>query len=428
MSNSTNANANLGAFDESSKFAALRRHATIVKQQEGNSTGLSNNNKTKDISPESPLNFNNNNNNNQHDRIEEEYEKAKYEEELIKERIRDRESYEKTGKIKSIGLQSPHKKSSVYSLAQGSQRNHGGNHHHKMTQEEVEKLTLEDLTIDSDPEDDEVMSMSHRTRQSFRERGGGGGGARNSELDIASVISEDRQSRDTSKRSGTNSRRTIDGGRSVGGASSNNTRNTSRKALQLAQKEALAIENELKKEEDERIAEISKSTAEEDYKLLQAAKERKKEALVARENRKYRERWGLSADAPVNNSRKHNGEHKLEPEFELASDNPFDTSGGMIDRILAQNNVTPTASTPPTRRIQRSSDPMSENNEVVEEQKDWFVQLQESLFGCCIAGGTGSGREGKTPEQKAAKAATEKARKIASVKGQLLRSPTREKN
>ena len=98
-------------------------------------------------------------------------------------------------------------------------------------------------------------------------------------------------------------------------------------------------------------------------------------------------------------------EQSLEPEFELASDNPFDISGGMIDRILAQNNVTPTASTPPMRRIQRPTTTAANEGTVVEEEKDWFMQLQESLFGCCIAGGQGSGREGKTPEQKAAKKA-----------------------
>ena len=226
------------------------------------------------------------------DPAEEEYERAKYEEEVIKERIRDRESYEKTGKIKSVGTP---KKSSLYSHATTTQRG-GGNgggqrmNGNQMTQEELEKLTLEDLAIDSDPEDDVENNNAHGSSRYNR------GSVRNaSELVLSSVLSDDRQSRDTSKRSGTNSRRTE--GRSVGASSTSRKHNT-RKALQLAQKEALAIESELKKEEDERIAELSKSTAEEDYKLLQAAKERKKEALIARENRKHRERWGLSKDAP----------------------------------------------------------------------------------------------------------------------------------
>ena len=382
-------------------FDRIRRHAAHAKDESGKGT--------KNVSPESPLTLQSfrgdaNDNVRSHvDPAEEEYERAKYEEEVIKERIRDRESYEKTGKIKSVGTP---KKSSLYSHATTTQRG-GGNgggqrmNGNQMTQEELEKLTLEDLAIDSDPEDDVENNNAHGSSRYNR------GSVRNaSELDISSVLSDDRQSRDTSKRTGTNSRRTD--GRSVGASSTSRKHNT-RKALQLAQKEALAIESELKKEEDERIAELSKSTAEEDYKLLQAAKERKKEALIARENRKHRERWGLSKDAPVTTSSRNvdfaGNEQKLEPEFELASDNPFDTSGGMIDRILAQNNVTPTASTPPTRRIQRPSTAAANEGTVVEEEKDWFVQLQESLFGCCVAGGQGSGREGKTPEQKAAKKA-----------------------
>ena len=388
---------------KSHAFDRIRRHASHAKDASEKNT--------KNVSPESPLTLQSfrgdaNDNVRPHvDPSEEEYERAKYEEEVIKERIRDRESYEKTGKIKSIGTP---KKSSLYSHAttthrEGGIRGRQGMNGNRMTQEELEKLTLEDLAIDSDPEDDV---------ENNNPRGGGTsrynrGSVRNAgELDISSVISDDRQSRDTSKRTGTNSRRTD--GRSTGASSTSKKQNT-RRALQLAQKEALAIESELKKEEDERIAELSKSTAEEDYKLLQAAKERKKQALIARENRKHRERWGLSEDAPVTTSSRNadfaGNEQKLEPEYELASDNPFDTSGGMIDRILAQNNVTPTASTPPMRRIQRPSTAAANEGTVVEEQKDWFMQLQESLFGCCIAGGQGSGREGKTPEQKAAKKA-----------------------
>ena len=372
-------------------FDRIRRHAAHAKDASEKGT--------KNVSPESPLTLQsfrgdtNDGTRPQIDPVEEDYERAKYDEEVIKERIRDRESYEKTGKIKSIGTP---KKSSLYSHATATQREggrgQGGVNGNKMTQEELEKLTLEDLAIDSDPEDDVENN--------------GGNGRNASELDISSVLSDDRQSRGTSRRTGTNSRRTD--GRSVG-ASSTSKKHNARKAFQLAQKEALAIESELKKEEDERIAELSKSTAEEDYKLLQAAKERKKEALIARENRKHRERWGLSKDAPVTTSSRNGdfacNEQSLEPEFELASDNPFDISGGMIDRILAQNNVTPTASTPPTRRIQRPSTTAANEGTVVEEEKDWFMQLQESLFGCCIAGGQGSGREGKTPEQKAAKKA-----------------------
>ena len=100
------------------------------------------------------------------DPAEEEYERAKYEEEVIKERIRDRESYEKTGKIKSVGTP---KKSSLYSHATTTQRG-GGNgggqrmNGNQMTQEELEKLTLEDLAIDSDPEDD-VENKSARQQQ-----------------------------------------------------------------------------------------------------------------------------------------------------------------------------------------------------------------------------------------------------------------------
>jgi len=383
-------------------FDRIRRHAAHAKDESGKGT--------KNVSPESPLTLQSfrgdvNDNVRSHvDPAEEEYERAKYEEEVIKERIRDRESYEKTGKIKSVGTP---KKSSLYSHATTTQRG-GGNgggqrmNGNQMTQEELEKLTLEDLAIDSDPEDDVENNNAHGSSRYNR------GSVRNaSELDISSVLSDDRQSRDTSKRTGMNSRRTD--GRSTGASSTSKKQNT-RRALQLAQKEALAIESELKKEEDERIAELSKSTAEEDYKLLQAAKERKKEALIARENRKHRERWGLSEDTPVTTTSSRNGdfaynEQSLEPEFELASDNPFDISGGMIDRILAQNNVTPTASTPPTRRIQRPTTTAANEGTVVEEEKDWFMQLQESLFGCCIAGGQGSGREGKTPEQKAAKKA-----------------------
>ena len=373
-------------------FDRIRRHAAHAKDASEKGT--------KNVSPESPLTLQsfrgdtNDGTRPQIDPVEEDYERAKYDEEVIKERIRDRESYEKTGKIKSIGTP---KKSSLYSHATVTQREggrgQGGVNGNKMTQEELEKLTLEDLAIDSDPEDDVENN--------------GGNGRNASELDISSVLSDDRQSRGTSRRTGTNSRRTD--ARSVG-ASSTSKKHNARKAFQLAQKEALAIESELKKEEDERIAELSKSTAEEDYKLLQAAKERKKEAIIARENRKHRERWGLSKDTPVTTTSSRNGdfacnEQSLEPEFELASDNPFDISGGMIDRILAQNNVTPTASTPPTRRIQRPSTTAANEGTVVEEEKDWFMQLQESLFGCCIAGGQGSAREGKTPEQKAAKKA-----------------------
>ena len=391
-------------------FDRIRRHAAHAKDASEKGT--------KNVSPESPLTLQsfrgdtNDGTRPQIDPVEEDYERAKYDEEVIKERIRDRESYEKTGKIKSIGTP---KKSSLYSHATATQRGGGkgegggqGVNGSKMTQEELEKLTLEDLAIDSDPEDD----VENNTRgSSSRYRGGSGRNA--SELDISSVLSDDRQSRGTSRRTGTNSRRTD--GRSVG-ASSTSKKHNARKAFQLAQKEALAIESELKKEEDERIAELSKSTAEEDYKLLQAAKERKKEALIARENRKHRERWGLSEDTPVTTTSSRNGdfaynEQSLEPEFELASDNPFDISGGMIDRILAQNNVTPTASTPPTRRIQRPTTTAANEGTVVEEEKDWFMQLQESLFGCCLAGGQGSGREGKHPEQKAAKKAAALAAK-----------------
>ena len=128
---------------------------------------------TKNVSPESPLTLQSfrgdvNDNVRSHvDPAEEEYERAKYEEEVIKERIRDRESYEKTGKIKSVGTP---KKSSLYSHATTTQRG-GGNgggqriNGNKMTQEELEKLTLEDLAIDSDPEDDVENNNSARQQQ-----------------------------------------------------------------------------------------------------------------------------------------------------------------------------------------------------------------------------------------------------------------------
>ena len=82
-------------------FDRIRRHAAHAKDESGKGT--------KNVSPESPLTLQSfrgdvNDNVRSHvDPAEEEYERAKYEEEVIKERIRDRESYEKTGKIKSVG-------------------------------------------------------------------------------------------------------------------------------------------------------------------------------------------------------------------------------------------------------------------------------------------------------------------------------------
>ena len=102
-------------------FDRIRRHAAHAKDESGKGT--------KNVSPESPLTLQSfrgdvNDNVRSHvDPAEEEYERAKYEEEVIKERIRDRESYEKTGKIKSVGTP---KKSSLYSHATTTQRG-GGN-------------------------------------------------------------------------------------------------------------------------------------------------------------------------------------------------------------------------------------------------------------------------------------------------------------
>ena len=145
-------------------FDRIRRHAAHAKDASEKGT--------KNVSPESPLTLQsfrgdtNDGTRPQIDPVEEDYERAKYDEEVIKERIRDRESYEKTGKIKSIGTP---KKSSLYSHATATQRGGGkgegggqGVNGSKMTQEELEKLTLEDLAIDSDPEDDvENLSLIH---------------------------------------------------------------------------------------------------------------------------------------------------------------------------------------------------------------------------------------------------------------------------
>ena len=72
-------------------FDRIRRHAAHAKDESGKGT--------KNVSPESPLTLQSfrgdvNDNVRSHvDPAEEEYERAKYEEEVIKERIRDRESY-----------------------------------------------------------------------------------------------------------------------------------------------------------------------------------------------------------------------------------------------------------------------------------------------------------------------------------------------
>ena len=105
-------------------FDRIRRHAAHAKDASEKGT--------KNVSPESPLTLQsfrgdtNDGTRPQIDPVEEDYERAKYDEEVIKERIRDRESYEKTGKIKSIGTP---KKSSLYSHATATQREGGRGQH-----------------------------------------------------------------------------------------------------------------------------------------------------------------------------------------------------------------------------------------------------------------------------------------------------------
>ena len=76
-------------------FDRIRRHAAHAKDASEKGT--------KNVSPESPLTLQsfrgdtNDGTRPQIDPVEEDYERAKYDEEVIKERIRDRESYEKTG-------------------------------------------------------------------------------------------------------------------------------------------------------------------------------------------------------------------------------------------------------------------------------------------------------------------------------------------
>ena len=91
-----------------------------------------------------------------------------------------------------------------------------------------------------------------------------------------------------------------------------------------------------KRREDERIAELSRPYGRGRLQRKEAEKNEKKEALIARENRKHRERWGLwkilqvtttsSQERPRDITRKRENQNLNSRQI-----SPFEFSGGMLD-------------------------------------------------------------------------------------------------